>query len=508
MDYTTLFWVFLFYLFILWTGVWASKKGKEKSKGSGAVDEVLLGGRNLGLLVGALTMTATWVGGGYINGTAESVYSNGLVWTQAPWGYALSLFIGGLFFAKVMRRKNYTTLLDPFEQKYGHKVSSLLFIPALIGDVFWTSAILAALGHTFSTLLGVDFTIAVVISSAIAIAYTYMGGLWSVAYTDVIQLIFIFIGLSVAVPFVVSYAGGLGFVLDQYSQNFGSEARLIPEGKVFLSALRFDTSTQWGRQIWHWLDLAFLLALGGIPWGVYFQRVLACPTPELARTLSYVAAFGCLLMAIPAVLIGAAAVSVDWSVVGDGTRPEAAMILPYVLRFLTPKWVSIIGLSAIAAAVMSSIDSSILSSASMFTWNVFRPFSREPTEKKMMFVTKVSILVVGTMATLLALRVQSVYALWFLCADLVYVLLFPQLVMVLFFKRSNKLGALVGLAVGVFLRLGGGEASLGVPAFLPYPMNYEDLGLMFPFRSFAMVSSLVSIYLLGIFLERDKVKIT
>ena len=498
MDLTTLFWVFIFYLFILLTGVWASRKGKIKSDHPDKIGEMFLGGRRIPLWVGMLTMTATWVGGGYINGTAEAVYSNGLVWAQAPWGYALSLVLGGLFFAKTMREKNYTTLLDPFQEKYGRKVTALLFIPALIGDVFWSGAILAALGHTFSTLLGIDFTTAVIVSSTIAIAYTFMGGLWSVAYTDVIQLLFIFLGLGVAVPYVVSSSGGLDLVLQNYTSHFGSEAGLIPEFKNFYYLFTGpEEGSVWSKQMWYWLDLAFLLVLGGIPWGVYFQRVLACPSPKVAQKLSYAAGLGCIIMAIPAGLIGAAALNADWSQIGNGIKPEGAMILPYALKYLTPKWVSILGLSAIAAAVMSSIDSSILSSASMFTWNIYRSFSKKAHDKSMLVVTKISILAIGTLATLLALRVQSVYALWFLCADLVYVLLFPQLVMVLFLKKSSAKGALAGLTLGLILRLGGGEASLGVPAFIPYPMNYEDLGLMFPFRSFAMVLSLVTIWLIS-----------
>lgn len=49
--------------------------------------------------------TATWVGGGYINGTAEYVYTpgSGLIWTQAPYGYAIALVLGGIFFAEKMR---------------------------------------------------------------------------------------------------------------------------------------------------------------------------------------------------------------------------------------------------------------------------------------------------------------------------------------------------------------------------------------------------------------------
>ena len=57
-------------------------------------EEVMLAGRNIGMFVGIFTMTATWVGGGYINGTAEIVYRDGLIWCQAPLGYALSLMLG------------------------------------------------------------------------------------------------------------------------------------------------------------------------------------------------------------------------------------------------------------------------------------------------------------------------------------------------------------------------------------------------------------------------------
>ena len=59
------------------------------------------------LLKVTFSLSATWVGGGYINGTAEYVYTpgSGLLWTQAPFGYALSLAIGGLLFAKQMRKK-------------------------------------------------------------------------------------------------------------------------------------------------------------------------------------------------------------------------------------------------------------------------------------------------------------------------------------------------------------------------------------------------------------------
>ena len=105
--------VAFFYGVILIVGVRAGLRRES----SGTLNDLLLGSRRLPLWIGVLTMTATWVGGGYINGTAEAVYDPtlGLVWAQAPWGYAISLVLGGMFFAGRMRRLGCTTLLDPFE---------------------------------------------------------------------------------------------------------------------------------------------------------------------------------------------------------------------------------------------------------------------------------------------------------------------------------------------------------------------------------------------------------
>lgn len=54
--------------------------------------------------------------------------------------------LGGLFFAKPMRSRGYVTMLDPFQQLYGKRMGGLLFIPALMGEIFWSAAILSALG--------------------------------------------------------------------------------------------------------------------------------------------------------------------------------------------------------------------------------------------------------------------------------------------------------------------------------------------------------------------------
>ena len=84
----------VFYALILAVGLFAAWwKTRRKMEGDGA-ESVMVASRDIGLFVGAFTMTATWVGGGYINGTAEYVYLYGILHAQAPLGYALSLIIG------------------------------------------------------------------------------------------------------------------------------------------------------------------------------------------------------------------------------------------------------------------------------------------------------------------------------------------------------------------------------------------------------------------------------
>jgi high affinity choline transporter 7 len=156
--------VIVFYVLILIVGIWAGRKQKSSEK-SPDTEEIMLAGRNIGLLVGIFTMTATWVGGAYINGTAEQVFSTGLLACQAPLGYAISLVVGGLLFARPMRDAGYVTMLDPFQRKYGQRMGGLLFIPALLGEVFWSAAILSALGATISVIFtDVSMTASILIS--------------------------------------------------------------------------------------------------------------------------------------------------------------------------------------------------------------------------------------------------------------------------------------------------------------------------------------------------------
>jgi len=481
-SWTSLLIVGFFYIGIVGFGIYASARKSEED-----VNEVLLAGRKIPLFMAIFTMSATWIGGGFINGTAENTYNTGygLIWVQAPWGYALSLIVGGLFFARKMRDEGYKTMLDPLEQKFGKRMASVLFLPALSGEIFWSAAILTALGTTFGIILGINLQAAIVISALIAIAYTAIGGLWAVAITDMLQLSLLFIGLLLVLPFAVSHLGGFSDTWILYQEKMGALATLLPSKGAL------------GEYYWQWWDYALLLIFGGVPWQVYFQRVLSAKDADTAVQLSFFAAFICILAAIPASMIGMIGAVTDWAAMGLPAPETSASVLPHVMRYLTPSIIGAIGLGAIAAAVMSSVDSSILSAASMSTWNVYRPLVKPNiTPTNLAKVLKRCIWIVGIAATILALNIESVYELWFLCSDFVFCLLFPPLVCALFDKKSNVYGAAFGFVVAATLRFGGGDVTLGIPAFIDYPMMAEGQSL-FPFRTLAMFSGLTTIILVS-----------
>ena len=98
---------------------------------------------------------------------------------------------------------------------------------------------------------------------------------------------------------------------------------------------------------------------------------------------------------------------------------------------------------------------------------------------------------------IIALNVKSVYTLWYLASDLVYTILFPQLTMALFYKNANLYGSIAGFSVALFLRLGGGEPAMGLPAFLPYPMINPDGIVLFPFRTLACIAAFIMIFVVS-----------
>ncbi|KAK1902567.1 High-affinity choline transporter 1 [Dissostichus eleginoides] len=371
--------IVIFYLMILFVGIWAAWKNKSSggAEGGDRSERIMVGGRDIGLFVGGFTMTATWVGGGYINGTAEYVYlpGFGLAWAQAPFGYALSLVVGGLFFAKPMRSRGYVTMLDPSSRYMGKGWAACSSSRHSWGKSSGLRPFyLPWVGATLSVIVDIDINMS-----------------W------------------ISVPFALSHPAV-------------SDITVTAKEVIYQSPWLGDIDP---KDKWLWADNFCLLVYGGL--------IVAA---TYAQVLSFIAAFGCLVMAVPSVLIGAIGASTDTEIV---------------------------------------------------------------------WVMRCTIFVFGALATAMALLTGSVYGLWYLSSDLVYIIIFPQLLSVLFVKGTNTYGSVAGYVFGLLLRIGGGEPYLKLPPFIYYPgwVTQEKIHHVtgdieyfvqqrFPFKTMSMLASFLA----------------
>ncbi|XP_063067943.1 high affinity choline transporter 1-like [Engraulis encrasicolus] len=432
-------------------------------------------------------LTATWVGGGFILGTAEAVYSpqKGLVWALMPVYLALSFIVGGLVFAKPMREKKYITMMDPFQIKYGKHVATLMVIPGIIVDVLWVSCTLMALGGTMSTILDLPYVYSVVLSAVVATIYTLLGGLYSVAYTDVVQLFLVFVALWLCVPFIL---------LNPISLDISWTAVNHTYQPPWIG--RIET-----QDIGKWLDECLALVIGGSGYQCFHQRILSASSPRTAQITCFAAAAMLIILGIPSILIGSVAASTDWNLTDYGApspfeRGEAYGVLPICLQYLAPPYVSIVGIAAVAAAVMSSTDSGLISSTSMFSSNIYKNIRKQASDREMQWVIRIAVVVTAVISTGLTFLENSIWSLWILGADVAYCIVLPQLICAVFCPVSNGYGAAAGYFLGILLRLLSGEPLIGLPPTIHFPGGEIVDGVYIqqvPVRTVAMLFTLVCV---------------
>ncbi|KAK0088463.1 hypothetical protein PV325_011992 [Microctonus aethiopoides] len=431
----------VFYTAVFGMSIWAAAS-KRKKLPSKSLDDLILANRGLGLVLGILTLVATWIGGVFINGTAEAMFDKGLAWCQVPIGYSLSLLFSAMLFIERMRKAEYVTMLDPFQQRYGARLGGLLFLPTLFGDLFWCAAIIKALANTIAIIAEVNGTISVCTSGLFIVIYTIFGGIYMASSTDALQFACIMLGLAITTPYAmlnraVSLEKDLG------------EKDWLGEVKT--------------RDLAEWIDGILMLTFGGIPWQGYFQRIFSIKSISVAKTASVASTICCLLVTLPSALIGLVGRSTDWSLVEGFNRTtlssiDGGLILPIIFKYLTPQWVAFIGLGTISVTVMSSANSSILSSSYLFTRNIYRMAIRpKASDKELAWILRITILIVVLMSMGIALTFRSVYYLSF-----------------------------------VRILHEGGEKELGLPPLIHFPyFDHRTQVQKFPFRTAVMATSVL-----------------
>ncbi len=197
--------VIIYLLLMLWIGWYSSTKITTNT-------DFLVAGRRLGPLLMAGTLAATEIGGGSSLGVVQNGMSGfGLsaAWYIITMGIAFSILS---FVAPRFRAATVKTVPEYFRRRYNKTCGIITAVIMLLPLVGLTAGQFIASAVILSTMLGIDYQVAVIIVAVVVTVYSIMGGLWSVTLTDFVQVFLIVIGMIIAVPFALRYAGGWGNV--------------------------------------------------------------------------------------------------------------------------------------------------------------------------------------------------------------------------------------------------------------------------------------------------------
>ncbi len=404
----------VYVIVVLAIGYFSGRKVKN-------LGDFLVAGRRLPLWMATATLLATWFGAGSSMGVAATVYSGSLRDVIAdPFGASISLILAGIFIVGVLRKLNCMTVTDIIQKRYGRGAgiyASLWMIPVYVG---WLGAQVLGLGTLLNLLTGIDLFSARCIGAAVVLFYTVTGGMWAVTITDVVQVVLIVAGLFIIVPGAVHMAGGLEAVMN----HPGFDISLAPPQEAEGNALHTV------NYIGSWI----IMGLGCMVGQDLIQRSLASKDDKVAISSSVMSGFLYFAIAMVPITIGFAAKILlpQWGITAEAMGDNLDnQVLPRVaigvLGSIHPLLLTLF-LSALISAIMSSADSSLLAASSLLVNNVVSPLCPKATDKQILMVTRIATVLLLLIATYLAMKVESIYALMTSCwASQLVVVLIPVL---------------------------------------------------------------------------------
>lgn len=425
------------------------------SKRNETVGDFYLGGRKLGPLVTAMSAEASDMSSWLLMGLPGLAYLTGLSdvgWTAI--GLAVGTYLNWLFVAKKIRRYSARTgsftIPDFFSDRYNDKRRILMLIAAIEIVIFfipYTGSGFAACGKLFSSLFGISYHTAMIASAVVIVLYTMLGGFLAASTSDFIQSIVMTIALLIVLGFGVSKAGGMAAVMDN--------ARQLPGYLSFTSIHDpvSGTASPYG----------FITIISTTAWGLgYFGmphillRFMAIEDDRKLSLSRRVASIWVVISMAIAVLIGV--VGLGMTKVGavpklEGSASET-IIVEISSLLSTHGWAAAIIagliLSGILAATMSTADSQLLAASSSVSENIFHRFLKlDIDEKKMMILARLSLLIIGVVGIGIAWNPDSsVFQIVSFAWAGFGASFGPAMLLALFWRRSNRNGALAGMIAG------------------------------------------------------------
>lgn len=360
--------------------IWWSRRNRTET-------DYFLAGRRLGYLPLTLSIFATWFGAETVLGSTAAIAEEGLAGARAePFGYTLSLLGMAIFIAGPIRGRGYVTLADFFRDRFGPLAEKLSAAITIVISTIWAGAQLLAVAAILETAIGVPGGVTLFVAAAIVVFYCMFGGLIGDVATDVAQGVVLIVGMGVLVAGVASAMGGVGPMIAAIEP---AQLRLIGEGEPWTDRL----------------DAFAIPVLGSVVTQEIITRFLAARDTGTARAACFSAAGLYLFVGLAPLLVGLAGAHL--SVPGG----EGDNFVPALAREVFSPALAVIFTGALLSAVLSTVDSNLLSISSLISINLLRGRHQRSSDAERLRFARLTTAIAGGAALLVAMAGSNIYEL-------------------------------------------------------------------------------------------------
>lgn len=371
--------IFIAYgVLIIGFGLWVSKEKKGHQKNS---SDYFLAGKALPWWAIGASLIASNISAEQFIGMSGSGYALGLGIATYEWMAALTLIIVAKYFLPIFIEKKIFTLPQFLELRYDSRIRTILAVFWILLYTFVNlTTVLYLSSLALSVVLGVSISQAIIGLAFVAVAYSTYGGLKAVAWTDVIQVVFLVFGglitTYLALDAVSDGQGvftGLQMLYEQAPDKF--EMILSKESPFYkdLPGISVLVGGMWIANLSYWGCNQYII-----------QRALAAKNIKEAQKGLAFAAYLKLIIPLVVVIPGIAAFVLQ----ADINRYDEAY--PWLLGNLVPVGIKGLAFAALIAAALSSLSSMMNSTATIFTMDIYKPFvNKQAGEKKLVLVGRI-----------------------------------------------------------------------------------------------------------------------
>ena len=427
-------------LLILGVGLWVSKEKDGKQKNA---EDYFLASKSLPWWAIGASLIAANISAEQFIGMSGSGYALGLAIASYEWMAALTLIVVGKYFLPIFIEKGLYTIPEFVEKRYSTNLKTILAVFWIGLYVFVNLASVLYLGSlALETIMGIPMGYGVLGLALFAAAYSLYGGLSAVAWTDVIQVIFLILGGLVTTYLAVnSVSNGNGFLIGMkniYQAAPQKFAMILepsnPEYKN-LPGIGVLVGGMWVANLYYWGFNQYII-----------QRTLAAKSLKESQKGILFAAVLKLILPIIVVIPGIAAfVMIKDTAMYESFKPDNAY--PWLLQLL-PSGLKGLAFAALTAAIVSSLASMLNSTSTIFTMDIYKQYIRPNANDKETVNTgrisaAVALLVAGIMAPLLG-GIDQAFQFIQEYTGVVSPGILAVFMLGLFWKKTTNKGAIIG----------------------------------------------------------------